>query len=121
MGFWEFYDKVRPPQQTVSDDAHSRLARRDAVQRDQIKRVELDDVTGEQLLWFDVSVSVVGEWLPMDWPGTDQDDVRDTVLEWIAADDWITVDYRKNGADAKLTFRSSWVAGFTVGKGRRRQ
>lgn len=122
MGFWEFMDKINPPERTVSDDAHSRLARRDTAERDRIQRVEFDERTGEQSLWFDVSVSVIGEWLPMDWSGHDQDDVRDTVLAWIAADEWISVDYRKNGAESQLTFRSSWVAGFTVGmKGRRRK
>lgn len=120
MGFWDVYVKVVGPvrEKTVVDDARSRLARRDYEERNRMKRVEYDDA-GNQLLHFEVVISIAGyTGIPIPWTGTDEKDVRNSFIEWLASDDFVTVDFTDNGARKKLTFRGSWVAGFTIGDGK---
>ena len=114
-------DKARP-QQTISDDAQSRLARQQREERDRIQREERDPETGEPLLWFDVALTVGSHsGVPIAWPGRDEADVNAAVIEWLNASEFITVDFSNNGAQRKLTFRSSFVAHWEIGPGRRRR
>lgn len=121
MGFWEAIEKVRPPQQTISDDAQSRLARRDFEERNRIRRVEYDD-EGNELLWFDIvfSISTYSN-IPLPWPAKDAEDARNSFIEWLGESEFITIDLTDNGAQKKLTFRGSWVSAFEIGPGRRRK
>lgn len=52
----------------------------------------------------------------IDVPGETADEVRAAALEWIASADWLTVNAVFNGARKEFTFRSAWVAGFTVSR-----
>lgn len=71
---------------------------------------------GRPELWFGVGVNVPGHGIvSMDWQGTDPDDVRDSLIEWINADDWVTVTASMQGSRSQLTFRTSWVSSFNVG------
>jgi hypothetical protein len=120
MGFWDVVDKFVSPvrEKTVSDDAHSRLARRDYEERNRIKRVEYDD-EGNQLLHFEVVISIAGHsGIPIPWVGKSQEDVRESFIRWLASEDFVTVDFTNNGSRKKLTFRGSWVAGFEIGDGK---
>lgn len=64
-----------------------------------------------------VQVPGYGE-IAMSVPGTDEDDVRATFIEWLKGDendgDWRTIDAVIDGSSKRITFKSSWVAGFTV-------
>lgn len=117
-------DKVAGPvrEQTVSDDAQSRLARQQQAERDRMQRVECDPETGEPLLWFDVAITVGSHsGVPIAWSGSDEDDVNNAVIEWLNANEFITVDFVNNGARSKLTFRSGFVAHWEIGSGRTRR
>lgn len=121
--FWDWTAKISPPQQTTIDDAHSRLARREQLERTRMTRVETDDDTGRPLLWFTVTVSSLGGHanVPVPWQGFDEEDVRASFIEWLGQDEFQTVDFTSDGKNARLTFRGSWVAGFILdGKGRAR-
>lgn len=78
---------------------------------------------GKPELWFDVGVDVPKHGaISMPWQGTDPDDVRDSLIQWFNDNEWITTTAEFNGSRRKLTFRSSWVSGFTIGEvgGKRR-
>lgn len=120
MGFWDLYAKFVGPtrEKTISDDPHSRLARRDYEDRNRIKRVEYDE-EGNQLLHFEVVISIAGHsGIPIPWTGKSAEDVRESFIAWLASGDFVTVDFVNNGARKKLTFRGSWVAGFEIGDGK---
>lgn len=120
MDLWEMFGKARTPK-TISDDAQSRLARRDQLERDRMQRVEFDD-QGNELLWFDVAITVGDHsGVPITWAGKDWEDVNNAVIEWLRASEFRTVDFSNNGARSKLTFRTSFVAHWEIGKGRARQ
>lgn len=121
---WETMDKVVAPtrNQTIVDNVQSRLARQQRADRDRIQREEVDPETGKPLLWFDVSITVGSHsGVPIAWPGKDWEDVNAAVIEWLATNEFITVDFTNNGARSKLTFRSSFVAHWEIGAGRTRQ
>lgn len=123
MKFWDIFDKVVTPvqQQTVSDDPHSRLARRDFEERNRIQRVEYDD-DGNELLWFDVTFSVGDHsGIPIPWSGKSADDVIESFTEWLNEAEFHTINYVNNGAQRKLRFRTGFVAHFEVGTGRKRR
>lgn len=121
--FFEALDKVVAParDQTIVDDAQSRLARRQQAERDRIQRVEHDPETGKPLLWFDVTITVGTHTVPLPWSGKDWEDVNDAVIEWLATNEFITLDFSHNGAQRKLTFRASFVAHWEIGAGRTRK
>lgn len=123
MGFWDIVDKVVGParEQTASDDARSRLARRDYEERNRLKRVEYDD-QGDEQLWFTVALTVGDHsGVPIAWAGQDVDEVNAAVAEWLRASEFITVDFEENGKKSKLTFRASFVPHWTVDeRGRKR-
>lgn len=59
------------------------------------------------------------------WPGTSELDVRDSFLAYLFDDDaysdvdgvyrdWRTIDVKFNGQRKLLTYRTSWLTGFTV-------
>jgi hypothetical protein len=109
------------PEKTVVDDARSRLARRDYEDRNKMQRVERDD-EGNELLWFDVAITVgshVG--VPIAWSGNNAEEVNAAVIEWLNANEFITVDFTNNGAQSKMTFRTSFVAHWEIGAGRKRR
>lgn len=107
--------------QTVVDDARSRLARKDQMERERIQRVEYDE-DGTELLWFDVAITVGDHsGVPMPWPGKSWEDVNNAVIEWLNTADFRTVDFVNNGAKSKLTFRTSFVSHWAIGAGRRRR
>lgn len=121
---WNALDRVVAPtrEQTVVDDAQSRLARQRQAERDRMQRVEHDPETGEPLLWFDVSITVGDHsGVPIAWSGKDEDDVNAAVIEWLNSSEFITVDFSNNGKRSKLTFRSSFVAHWEIGAGRARR
>lgn len=118
-------DKITGParQQTVSDDARSRVARHQQLDQMRMTRVEYVPETGERQLWYTIGVSSLGGHtdIPIPWLGTSEEDARATFIEWLAADEFQTVDFTKDGRNVRLTFRGSWVSGFTMdGKGRTR-
>lgn len=109
------------PEKTIVDDARSRLARRDSAERNKLQRVEHDD-EGNELLWFDVAVTVGDHsGVPITWSGKNADEVNAAVIEWLNANQFITVDFVNNGARSKLTFRTSFVAHWEIGAGRKRK
>lgn len=117
---WDKLASVRP-QQTISDDARSRLARRDYENRYRMQRVPFDE-NGNQELWFDVSLTVGDHsGIPIPWSGKDADDVIKTFTEWLNTAEFRTIDFELNGSPRKLTFRTGFVAHFEVGSGRRHQ
>jgi len=121
--FWDATTPLeRPAAATLRQSAHERQVAHATEARNRMQKVEYDS-DGTPLLWFDVTVTSLGGVMnvPIAWPARDQDDARDTFLEWINSDDWHTVDYVENGAHTKLTFRGSWVAGFMIGAGRKNQ
>jgi hypothetical protein len=121
--FWDWTSKISPPQQTISDDARSRIARREQLERTRMTRVEHDPETGEKVLWYTITVSSLGGHtnVPVPWSGTSEEDARASFIEWLGQDEFQTVDFTSDGKDARLTFRGSWVSGFTMdGKGRAR-
>lgn len=107
----------------VASDSTSRRALSDRERRDRIQRVSVDPDTGEQLLWFDITVSSLGGYsnVPIEWEARDSEHARESFLLWLATEEWLTVDFTRDGQNVELTFRSSWVAGFTIGQGRRRR
>lgn len=118
-------DKVTGPtrQQTVVDDARSRLARKQQVESARMTREEYDPDTGKRELWYTILVpSVAGVTnVPISWQGTSEDDARQSFIAWLALDEFQTVNFESDGKDMRLTFRGSWVAAFVMdGKGRRR-
>lgn len=122
MKLLDWISKVQLPEQTIADDAQSRLARRQRAERDQLQRQEVDPETGEPLLWFDVSITVGDHsGVPIPWAGRSADEVNAAVIEWLGASEFITVDFSNNGSRSKLTFRSSFVAHWEVGSGRARR
>lgn len=120
---WDALDKVTAPvrEQTIADDAQSRLARQQLAERDHIKRVEHDPETGRPLLWFDVTITVGLHTVPIPWSGKDWEDVNNAIIQWLAGNEFITLDFVNNGARSKMTFRSSFVAHWEIGAGRKRQ
>lgn len=86
-------------------------------------RVEYDPETGAQLLWYTINIASVAGYtnIPVMWQAVSEEDARESFLRWLAADEFRTVDFTADGKDSRLTFRGSWVAGFTMdGKGRAR-
>lgn len=56
----------------------------------------------------------------IDVPGANADDARDTLKEWIKGeegdDEWRTVHAVIDGQAKDITFRASWVAGFSISR-----
>lgn len=76
---------------------------------------EAFDENGRPELWFDVGVDVPKHGtISMSWQGTDPDDVRDSLIQWLNDNEWITTTAEFNGSRSKLVYRSSWVSGFTI-------
>lgn len=69
----------------------------------------------EQMTAVTFHISGYGE-VEIDVPGETDDEVHAVVLEWLAGDEWLTVNAVFNGARKRFTFRSAWVAGFTVAR-----
>lgn len=118
-------DKLTGParQQTVSDDARSRVARRQQVEQARMVREDFDPETGKRELWYTITLASFGGQLnvPIPWQGTDVDDARDSFIEWLNEKEFQTVDFVSDGKLVKLTGRGSWVSGFMMdGKGRAR-
>lgn len=71
----------------------------------------------DEVMIVKVQVPGYGEF-SIDVPGTDEEDVRATFIEWLAgdekSDDWRTVTASIDGKKSQLTFRASWVAGFRI-------
>lgn len=107
---------------TISDDGRSRVARSQSERRMRIQPEQYAP-NGDPMLWFDVSVSSLGGYpdVPIEWQADSEEHARSSFLEWLEQDEWKTVDVVFNGSAQQLTFRTSWVAGFTIGKGRRRR
>lgn len=124
MRFLDILAKIQAPvQQTVSDDARSRIARQQQLDRMRMTREDHDPVTGERELWFTIKIASVAGYtdVPVAWQGTSEDDARNSFIEWLGMDEFRTVDFIADGKNARLSFRGSWVAGFTMdGKGRAR-
>lgn len=123
MEFWKILDKVRPPQQTIVDDARSRIARREQQERSRMTRVEHDPETGEPLLWYTITVSSLAGHtaVPIPWQGTSEENARESFIAWLDAGEFKTVDFVNDGKNFRLTFRGSWVSGFWMdGKGHAR-
>lgn len=118
-------DKVVGParQQTISDDARSRVARRQQAEQSRMTREEYDPETGDRQLWYTITISSIAGFssIPLPWLGTSEEDARASFIEWLAQDEFQTVDFVVDGKNVRFTFRGSWVAGFTMdGKGRAR-
>jgi hypothetical protein len=110
-------------EQTVVDDARSRVARKQQVEQARMTREEYDPDTGKQLLWFTITMSSFGGHsnVPISWPGTDENDARDSFIEWLNEKEFQTVDFTSDGRKLRVTGRGSWVAGFSMdGKPHRR-
>lgn len=124
MRFLDILAKIQAPvQQTVSDDARSRIARQQQADQARMTREERDPDTGERQLWYTINIASVAGYdsVPVSWLGTSEDDARASFIEWLAQDEFRTVDFVADGKNARLTFRGTWVAGFTMdGKGRAR-
>jgi hypothetical protein len=122
---WDALAKIpSTPQQTISDDARSRLARREQADRMRMTREEYDPETGKRELWYTITIAAVAGYtnVMLRWQGTSEEDARASFLEWLAMDEFQTVDYWSDGKNVRLSFRGSWVAGFTMdGVGRRQQ
>lgn len=58
-----------------------------------------------------VQISGHGE-VVMQIPGTSVEDAEQTLLAWLAEEEWRTVEADLDGSRSRLTFRTSWVAGF---------
>lgn len=125
MNIWDMFAKIpSPPQQTVSDDARSRIARREQAERMRMTREDYDPVTGKRELWYTISIASVAGYnnVMLTWQGTSEEDARASFLEWLAQDEFQTVDYWSDGKNVRLSIRGSWVAGFTMdGVGRTRR
>ncbi len=116
--------KVTGPvrQQTVSDDARSRIVRAQQAELARMVPEEYDE-TGKRQLWYTITMSSFGGHLnvPISWQGTDEEDARDSFIEWLNEKEFQTVDFMHDGRAVRVTGRGSWVAGFTMdGKGRAR-
>ena len=121
--FWDILDKVHPSRQTTADDARSRVARRQRDEQTRMTREDYDPVTGDRELWYTINIASVAGYtnVALSWQGTSEDDARDSFIEWLAQDEFRTVNYWSDGKQVRLSFRGSWVAGFTLdGKGRAR-
>jgi hypothetical protein len=117
--------KVTGParQQTISDDARSRVARRQQADYTRLTREELDSETGKPLRWFKITMSSFGGYpnVPISWQAVDEDEARESFIEWLGEKEFQTVDFVNDGQHLKVTGRGSWVAGFTMdGKPRTR-
>lgn len=125
MGIWDMVAKIPSlPEQTISDDARSRLARREQADRMRMTREEYDPESGKRQLWYTIKIAAVAGYLDvmLAWQGTSEEDARASFLEWLAQDEFQTVDYWSDGKNVRLSFRGSWVAGFTMdGVGRARR
>lgn len=123
MDFWRVLDRLQPATQTVSDDARSRVARQQQAEQARMTQLETHPQTGEPLLWFTITLSSFGGQpeVPIKWQAVDEDDARESFIEWLAEKEFQTVDFVNDGKKVRLTGRGSWVAGFTMdGKGRTR-
>lgn len=125
MNMWDVLGKIPSmPQQTVSDDARSRIARRQQAEQMRMTREEYDPGTGKRELWYTINIAAVAGYtnVMLTWQGTSEEDARASFLEWLAQDEFQTVDYWSDGKNVRLSFRGSWVAGFTMdGVGRTRR
>lgn len=107
---------------TVSDDARSRVARQQQVEQSRMAREEYSE-TGQRQLWYTITMSSFGGYanVPIDWLGTDEEDARDSFIEWLSEKEFQTVDFVNDGRAIRVTGRGSWVSGFSMdGKGRAR-
>lgn len=108
---------------TVSDDARSRVARQQQAALTRMVREEHDPETGQRELWYTITMSSFGGYpnVPISWPGTDEEDARDSFIEWLNEKEFQTVDFVNDGRAIRVTGRGSWVSGFSMdGKGRTR-
>jgi hypothetical protein len=80
--------------------------------------------TGERTYSVTCSLGGFGH-VSIPWPGTSWEDVRDSFMEYLFNDDEFNdtggryADFRSlyvrfNGRSQLLTFRTSWITGFTV-------
>lgn len=122
---WDALAKIpSASERTISDDARSRLARREQAERARMTREEYDPETGKRELWYTINIAAVAGYtnVMLTWQGTSEEDARASFLEWLAQDGFQTVDYWSDGKNVRLSFRGSWVAGFTMdGVGRARR
>jgi hypothetical protein len=117
MNLWDALAKIPSmPERTVSDDARSRLARRQQAEQARMTREDYDPVSGKRELWYTISIAAVAGYtnVMLRWQGTSEKDARASFLEWLAQDEFQTVDYWSDGKNVRLSFRGSWVAGFTM-------
>lgn len=70
---------------------------------------------------YSVSFNCLGGPVTVPWEGTDVQDVidsfalfLDTKDDEVFNGDWRTLNVRQNGKWVAMTFRASWIAGFTV-------
>lgn len=118
-------DKMTGPvrQQTIVDDARSRVARQQQLEQSRITREEYDEETGERQLWYTITIPSIAGFtsVPIPWLGTSEEDARASFVEWLAQDEFQTVSFMNDGRELRFTFRGSWVAGFIMdGRGRAR-
>jgi hypothetical protein len=118
-------DKMTGPvrQQTIVDDARSRIARQQQAEQSRMVREEHDPETGKPLLWFTITMSSFGghQSVPIPWQAVDEEEARDSFIEWLSEKEFQTVEFMSDGKKLRVTGRGSWVAGFSMdGKGRTR-
>lgn len=121
MGLGEWFARQR--ELTIQDDARTRVARSQHQRRARIQREEYVPGTDQPMLWFDITVPSLGGYadVPIQWQADDREHARESFLEWLNAQEWHTVDFMNNGKEVRLTFRTAWVPGFTIGQGRTRR